>query len=145
MNLDEQTIKKWNELEFYYENDKDLKQWRFLGSKSGLLNLPTLIKAFGDNPLNKEISEHTHIGPYNYLKIMTWHEPIITGSYLGGTLNDLMKLSDIIIDKLNPAKVGQIIKITDGYSPKSTFALLFIIMADDFIPSSIEFDLDPPS
>jgi hypothetical protein len=140
MNLDEQTIKEWNELRFYYENDKDLKQWRFLGSKAGLLNLPTLIKAYADNLLNEEISEHTHIGPYSYLKIMTWQEPIITDSYIGGTLNNLLELSNIIVDKLNTVKVGQTFKIMDAYSEKSTFTLLFIIMADDFIPSSIEFN-----
>ncbi len=71
---------------------------------------------------------------------MTWQEPTITENYIGGTLNDLLKLSDIITHKLNAAKVGQTFKIMDEYSKKSTSALLFIIMADDFVPSSIEFN-----
>jgi hypothetical protein len=140
MNLDKQTIKEWDDLRFYYEYDKELKQWRFLGDKEGLLNLPALIKSYAYSLLNKEVSEHTHIGPYSYLKIMTWQEPTITENYIGGTLNDLLKLSDIITHKLNAAKVGQTFKIMDEYSKKSTSALLFIIMADDFVPSSIEFN-----
>jgi hypothetical protein len=141
MNFDEQTVKEWNQLGFYYEYDKDLKQWRFLGSKIGLLNLSIFIKSYAANLLNKEVSEHTHIGPYSYLKIMTWQEPTITDNYIGGTLNDLLKLGDIITEKVSAAKAGQVFKIKDEYSQKSTSTLLFMVMADDFAPSSIEFDL----
>ncbi len=137
---DEQTKDEWNLLGFYYERHHYLKQWRFWGSKKGLRKLSEEIRLYTLNPSNEEISEHTHLGPYNYLKIMTWNEPMITDNYIGGTLQNLSDLSSMIKSKIDSAKVGQIIKISTEYSPKSTAVLLFMIMSDDFIPSSIEFN-----
>ena len=139
MDWDKQTIDEWNELGFYYEYDDGFRQWRFFGSKAGLHRLPELINAFGCNPANEGISEHKHLGPYNYLKIMSWHEPIITDKHVAGSLKDLLTLSKLLDNKINAANVGQVLKISSEYSTKSSATLLFIIMSDGFIPSSIEF------
>jgi hypothetical protein len=140
MDWDKQTVDEWNLLGFYYEYDDSLKQWRFFGSKNGLYKLSSLIKAYADESSNEDISEHKHIGPYNYLKIMTWDEPTVTDKYIAGSLPDLLQLSEIINDKVNSVSVGQAVKILAEYSLNSTATLLFIIMSDDFIPSSIEFN-----
>jgi hypothetical protein len=139
MDWDKQTIDEWNLLGFYYEYDESLKQWRFFGSKHGLYKLSALIKDYAGESSNEDISEHKHIGPYNYLKIMTWNEPIVTDKYIAGSLQELLGLSTIMDDKISSVKIGQIVKILAEYSSKSTATLLFIIMSDDFIPSSIEF------
>jgi hypothetical protein len=140
MNWDENTIREWNQLGFYYEYDKDIKQWRFLGSKVGLERFAVSIKSFSEDIVNSNISEHVHYGPYNYLKVMTWGEPCVTQDYIGGTQNDLLKLSHILTDKLALYSIGQAFVIKEEYSMTSTSSLLFIIMSDDFTPSFIEFN-----
>lgn len=70
---------------------------------------------------------------------MTWHEPIITSEYLGGSLNDLLALSQILANKINSSGIGEIVKVSTEYSIKDTAKLVLIIMAESFIPSSIEF------
>ena len=137
--MDKQTANEWDLLGFYYEYEQDLKQWRFLGSKEGLLILTKIITAYGSKLSNQGLSEHIHIGPYSYLKIMTWNEAIVTDNYIGGTIDDLMRLSKLIIGHLSSAFVGSVFKILSEYSEKSSVSLLFIIMADSFRPSSIEF------
>jgi hypothetical protein len=140
MNWDKQIFDEWNLLGFYYEYDENLKQWRFFGSKQGLYKLSALIKTYTNESANENISDHRHIGPYNYLKIMTWNEPIVTDKYIAGSLQDLLEFSTMLYAKINLASAGQIVKISAEYSSKSTTTLLFIIMSDDFLPSSIEFN-----
>ena len=139
MDWDRQTIKEWDELGFYYEYDKNLKQWRFFGSKNGLNNFVKLIEKYTEEPSNNGNSEHIHIGPYNYLKIMTWNETLISENSIAGTLKDLIRLKNIILDKLVVVKVGQIFKIGNEYSINDTPYMLFVVMKDEFLPSTIEF------
>ena len=69
MIVDNQTKIEWNELGFYYEFDNAFNQWRFFGSKHGLEKLSERIYEYAQKPGNLGISEHMHIGPYNYLKV----------------------------------------------------------------------------
>ena len=57
---------------------KVLNNGGFGEAKKGLRKLSEEIKLYTLNPSNEGISEHIHLGPYNYLKIMTWNEPMIT-------------------------------------------------------------------
>lgn len=136
---DKQSIDEWNGLGFYYEYHDYLKQWRIYGSKSGLRRLPEILISYSNDPANNEISEHAHLGPYNYLKILTWNEPVITEKYIGGSLSDLVVLSEIISHKIESTSVGQIFKVSNEYSGKNTASIVFLVMADGFKPSSIEF------
>ena len=139
MTLDTQTAEEWNQLGFYYEYDNELKQWRFIGSKIGLSQLINIIVDYTDNKSNNGLSEHIHLGPYSYLKIMTWNEPIIADTYIGGSLKDLKRLSSLIDSKLELTEVGSVFKISDDYAAKNTATLIFFVMNTQFKPSSIEF------
>ena len=139
MNWDKQIINEWNELKFYYEFDSDFKQWRLFGSKMGFNNLIEIIRDYTNDPDNEPISEHIHLGPYEYLKIMSWNEPKISRDYIAGSFKDLLKLCDIIEAKLKIHNVGDIFKISDEYSLGNLATLVFFIMSDKFIPASIAF------
>jgi hypothetical protein len=140
MNWDEQTIKEWDELGFYYEYDYSFKQWRIFSSKFGVQKFCEILKSYANDLRNEPVSEHTHLGPYDYLKIMTWHEPLISKQFIGGSLKDLMILSELITKKLLLTNVGEIMVIYKEYSQLSTSPIVFIIMSDNFRPSSIEFN-----
>ena len=139
MDWDLQTIDDWRQLGYYYEYDKDFKQWRLYGSKDGLRSFVNQIDYYVNDPANTGISEHMHLGPYNYLKILTWHNAVISEKYIGGTLSELKMLKVLIDEKLTRYQAGEIFKIGSDYSPDSSVSMLFIIMADNFDPSIIEF------
>jgi hypothetical protein len=139
MDLDLKTINEWKQLGYYYEYDKDFKQWRLYGSKDGLRSLVNQLDYYINNHANNSISEHIHLGPYNYLKILTWHNAVITEKHIGGTLSELKMFKELVDKKLLRSKVGEIFKIGSDYSPDTSVTILFIIMTDNFDPSFIEF------
>lgn len=141
MDWDLKYAQEWRKLGFYYEYDDGSKQWRLYGSKIGLTDLVTQLEIYLSKPKNNAISEHMHLGPYNYLKIMTWTDRVISGKWIAGTIADLKELSEIINAKLTFAKTGDIFKIGSDYVPNSEATMLFFIMADNFDPASIEFSL----
>jgi len=137
--FDLQIIREWRELGYYYEFNEGLKQWRFYGSKTGLQNIINQLNAYGNNPANNFISEHIHLGPYNYLKIMTWHKADIAKEWIAGTISDLNDLKNLITQKLSTSEIGDVFIIGKNYASDTVNTLLFIIMADNFDPASIEF------
>ena len=139
MDWDKQTLDEWDSLGYYYEYHEYLKQWRLHGSKSGFRKFCNTLDSYTINPSNYAISEHIHIGPYNYLKIMTWSEPIISRQYIAGSIDDIKNLSKMILSSLEKAEIGSLFAISKMYSPNSAASLLFVVMNDSFKPSSIEF------
>jgi hypothetical protein len=140
MDWDKQGAHEWDNLGFYYEHDPQLHQWRLMGSKKQLLSFAGIIKSYASCVSNNEISEHMHLGPHNYLKIMTWSEPVISDNYIAGSLSDLNNLGILICANVENAVIGNVFKIDKDYSLKNTSSLLFFVLYDDFVPSSIEFD-----
>jgi hypothetical protein len=138
--IDEMIKQEWRDLRFYYELEEynDFKQWRFYGSKSGLLNFINLLEIYTANKANDKISEHDYYGPYHYLKIMTWDKPKITENYFAGTMEDLNNLAGIITSKLNAVGVGHTFVISKEYGESNTASARFFIMADDFDPVSMD-------
>lgn len=138
MNLDAHILQKWRQLGFYYDFDKrtEVNQWRFYGSKQGLRQFSSLVQKYMD--INKEKGEHEHYGPYGYLKIMTTEKPMITEDYIGGTLDDLKKLSLLISQLTDSNDIGTTFNIGKEYSEENTATIRFFIMADNFDPSCLD-------
>jgi hypothetical protein len=139
MNWDEKYTDEWNKLGFYYEYEDYIKQWRIFGSKTGIQKFCEILESYATDVDNLPVSEHIHLGPHSYLKIMTWHERLISENAIAGTLDDLLVLSKMIREKLNTYGAGEVMKVFKEYAEASTSSLLFIIMPDNFRPSSIEF------
>jgi len=138
MNCDEQTIREWRELGFYYQRDESIKQWWLMGSKSGLSKFLDYLQHYSNNTSLRSISEHIHLGPHNYLEIMTWHKPLISNHAIAGNLADIARLKTIISNKLLGANAGEIFEIGSDYAPDSEYTIKFFVMADSFDPGSIE-------
>lgn len=144
---DEQKLKfdlqfkaEWKELGFYYDFEKttDKPEWRFFGSKEGLTNIIGILDKYVTNPANNSISEHEHYGPHIYLKIMTWTSPTITDSYIAGTIEDLTILKSIIAEQLSKAAIGDTFYLGNYYGIDNTADAKFIVMKNDFDPSSMD-------
>lgn len=128
----------WQDLGFFYDQDIIKQCWRFTGSKKGLENFCTTLFKYSQNPHFKTIGSHDHYGPHWYLKIVTWHEPIIEENAIGGTVEDIFRLGQIIKNNISMYKKGDIFYVGEEYSQKFIWYLSFDIRHEDFDPSSID-------
>jgi hypothetical protein len=137
--INELTKEEWRELGFFYDQDHAARCWRLVGSRSGLLNFATLLDDYVADERNETLSEHDHFGPYWYLKIVTWSEPLITEDDVRGTLVDLKGLSALTKKRLENVSPGDVFEIDKEYSEKNEFKLRFEVRDEVFDPA----DEDP--
>ena len=137
--FDRQTIAEWKSLGYYYLLDENLKQWWIMGSRVGLSKFLEDIFKYSNDSSNEKISEHIHLGPHQYLKIMTLHRPIIDEQCIGGSLTDLKQFKTIIQQKLSAASIGEVFDVGQEYDSGGNYLIKFFVMGDNFDPSSIEF------
>jgi hypothetical protein len=110
-----------------------------MGSKSSLSDFLRGLLNYAGGKSNEGISEHIHLGPYQYLKIMTWHHPLINRDCIGGSPDDLKRLKIIIEQKLSIASAGEVFSVGKEYAAEGDYSIKFFVMADNFVPSQIEF------
>lgn len=132
--IDGLMMEDWRELGFFYDHDKDARCWRLIGSRSGLLRFCAILNEYVANERKASLSEHEHYGPYWYLKIVTWDEPVIAERSIRGTFEDLQRLSELAKHKLENAKPGDVFEIDKEYSPNNEFKLRFEVREDGFDP-----------
>jgi len=139
-NWDKHAIKEWRGLGFWYDMlDKgDRGEWIFHGSKTGFNNFVKSLNAYVNDPRNKELSEHEHYGPYSYLKVMTWDKPVIAKDYFAGTLPDIERLADLISQKLENSKEGDVFTVDKEYGVENSASATFFIEAEGFDPISLD-------
>jgi hypothetical protein len=133
----ELTRREWRELGFYYERDDPNQTWVFIGSRAGLLQFSQLLLEYVANPRHAAISEHDHYGPYWYLKVATWHQPIIDED-IRGPLEDLRRLAELVRARLEGAEPGAQIAIREEFAPDSLYSLVFNVREDGFDPASAD-------
>ncbi len=132
---------EWRELGFYYEIDDAAPQWRFVGSRNGLLRFTELIRCYAANPGNAVIYEHVHYGPYMYLKLMTWPKAGVSERAIAGTLSDFARLADLITRHLQEACEGAAFLIGTEYAPDAALAMRFEVREPGFDPASVDPEL----
>ena len=141
VDIDQMMIDEWRELKFYYDFDErpSVNQWRFYGSKQGLLNFVKLMDTYVNNHNNDKLFEHEHYGPYMYLKIITLEdESVINDNAIGGTINDLKNLKDLIAFKIGTSFPGQTFTIDKEFGINNTATAKFFVMADNFDSISMD-------
>jgi hypothetical protein len=136
--FDELDKAEWLKLGFFYSYNEEMSRWEFYGDRSGLQNFYKELIAYVDSQKNFGFSEHIHLGPYQYLKIVTWGSPIIKKDGFYGSLEDLKKLADIFIMKLNATQVSDCFTISEDYSRDNEASLLVYLKEDGFDPSSLD-------
>ncbi|MDH7459696.1 hypothetical protein QEG73_00355 [Chitinophagaceae bacterium 26-R-25] len=143
ISIDQRIKDEWRELAFYYDLEKkeNKSEWSCYGSKHGLYNFVKLLENYTTEQTNDFLSEHDHYGPYNYLKVMTWHKAEITENYIAGTIADLKNLKNIIAGKLEKTRPGQSFTIDKEYGTDNTSTLTFFMMKDSFDPVSMDGNL----
>ena len=134
-NFDDSYRKGWDDLGFYYEHDDDLKRWTFVGDIQGLNRFSEILKGYTNELNNQGLSEHMHLGPQEYLKVITWNTPYIGNDGIYGSFDDLIRLADIFSTKLSK---GQDFVIDADYSKSNKAHLQVIIKENGFDPSTFD-------
>ena len=127
--------KEWRELGFYYEYDSILKRWTFVGSTIGLSRFPQILISYTLDQTNNGLSEHIHLGPQEYLKIVTWNIPFIGEDGIYGSFEDISRLAGIFKQKL---ETGQDFIIDEEYSKSNKSQIFVLIKEKGFDPSSLD-------
>jgi hypothetical protein len=135
---DEQIRQQWRKLGFYCELDDQKKIWTLTGSKAGLLYFPDLLLGYVNDPKNAVEHAQQHFGPYGSLEVMTYPVPGFDGNAIRGSLDDLMRLAELIQGKLFTAETGSSILIREDYAPDSPYSLMLDVRADGFDPASAD-------
>jgi hypothetical protein len=132
------TRKEWRELGFFYDRDDQAKEWRLVGSRSGLLRFRDLLLKYAGEPRNAKQSEHEHYGPYMYLKVMTWPDAGVDQNAIRGQLADLKRLADIVDGRLKTASPGSMLRVQREYVEDTDYLLVFDVKEEGFDPASAD-------
>jgi hypothetical protein len=138
IDIDDKLKAEWRTLQFYYELDETSKEWKIFGSKGGIENFASILRDYCKQNANQNISEHIHLGPYSYLKIMTWDKPLISVSFIAGRVVDLERIGSFIRKKIQNLNPGDKFSIDKEYSNENEAKITIEIMADDFDPVSMD-------
>jgi len=139
--VNDATRKAWRDLGFFYDRDDETKEWKLVGSRSGLLRFRTLLLLYVTNPRSAENSEHDHYGPYMYLKVMTASQPGIDRGAIHGSVQDLRRLADLIETKLKNTGAGSVLRIQEEFAVNYEYSLLLDVRDEDFDPASADPEL----
>lgn len=136
--FDEIDRNEWINLGFYYSYSKALRRWEFTGDKTGLRNFYQKLLAYANSPANYQLSEHIHLGPYAFLKIVTWDRPVINKDGFYGGLDDLKRLANIFVTKLDSTTENKSFTIDKDYSEKNEASLMVNVKEEGFDPSALD-------
>lgn len=138
--MDNQIFEEWRELGFYYDLDErgTVPQWRFFGSTAGFQAFSTLLRKYSDDPVNINLSEHEHYGPYFYLKVITSDQERVTAVMFEVTIPGAKQLAEIISSKTLSYVPGQTFSIDEEFGSNNTASTLFFLMHESFDPASLD-------
>ena len=132
------TREDWRELGFFYSRDDEAREWRLVGSRSGLLRFRDLLLAYVDDPSNALHSEHEHYGPYMYLEVMTWPSAGFDEHAIRGTLEDLARLAALVDSKLSTVSPDSTVHIGTEFAENSPYTLVLDVRDEGFDPSAAD-------
>lgn len=115
------------------------REWKFIGALKGLSNFCKIIDDYTKTPSHIGLSEHIHIGPQEYLKIVTWNIPLINNDGVYGSFDQLNELSNIFKNKLSK---GKDFIIDQDYSRFNEAHIFVQIKEESFDPASLDNSID---
>ena len=114
------------------------KEWRIVGSVTGLRKFAAEIRAYASNPANDRLSEYIQLGPAMNLEIGTSHQTEITEQWIGGPLVDLLRLATFIERSAQANVVGKCVALRSNFSPMAPYELILDVRDDAFDPASAD-------
>jgi hypothetical protein len=134
----EATRRAWRELGFFCGKNDAAKEWRIIGSVTGLRKFAAEIRKYASTPANDRLSEYTQLGPAMNLEVGTSHQTEITEQWIGGALVDLLRLATLIERSAQDNVVGKCIALRANFSPMAPYELILDVRDDGFDHASAD-------
>jgi hypothetical protein len=128
---------RWRELGFWYDFTPS-QGWTIRGSATGLDRFAAVLEEYAAEPKNAHISEHTHLGPHMYLKLVTWASAEVNHDGIYGSLADMQRLAALVRQHANQCKVGRSFEVSKTYSDSSSARLTIHLEDDIFDPATFD-------
>jgi len=137
--MQDEARREWQQLGFYFDYDESLRRWLVVGSLSGLQKFCKILIDYANKSKHVPLSEHEHYGPYQDLKLVTWHSPEIRRDGIYGRLADFVRLATIVEDALRSGataiEVGQLyVEAGEGADDE----LEICVAPPDFVPEAAD-------
>lgn len=130
------TGEDWHALGFYHEPDAAHREWRFIGSPSGLRTLVRMLRSQADKAERAANPAPLAIGPYDDFQIRVWERPGIDDESIHGPAEALLRLGELIDERLESANVDDEFRIRDEFARDAEYGLHFIVRSEDYDPAS---------
>ncbi|HEX9155239.1 MAG TPA: hypothetical protein VF819_06710 [Nitrospira sp.] len=134
----ETTRRVWRELGFFCGRDKVAKEWRIVGSVTGLRKFASEIRKYASNPAHDRLSEYMHLGPAMNLEICTSHQSEITDQWIGAPVMAFHHLAALVDRSVQANMVGKRIALRANFSPMAPYELILDVREDAFDPASAD-------
>jgi hypothetical protein len=132
-----QTIAEWNDLGFWYDRTPE-SGWVIRGARTGLEKFAALLEQYATASRNIKLSEHDHFGPYMYLKVVTWSSSEINQDGIYGTLQDLVRLANLVRERVGSCTPGDSFALAQAFSAASSTELTLVCESESFNPGAYD-------
>jgi hypothetical protein len=130
------TGEDWRALGFYHEPDAAHREWRFIGSPSGLRTLVRMLRSQADKADQNANPAPLAIGPFDDFQIRVWERPGIDDESIHGPPEALRRLSGLIDERLATTNPDDEFRIRDEFAGDAEYGLHFIVRSEDYDPAS---------
>ena len=134
--MKEEARREWRELGFYFTYEEAARRWLFMGSRSGLAKLCRILTNYSADPKHEQISEHEHLGPYQDLKLVTWHAPEIREDGLYGRPSDFVRLAGALVEASRSGAGTRLLGSVFLQGKKAGSEIEVRVATDDFDPAA---------
>jgi hypothetical protein len=129
---------EWRALGFFCDRDEAAKEWRFIGSRAGLLRFAELLNGLVSDPSSTSTSS---FGPYVFFEARVSSRSEISSWYICGPRRALKRLAVMIEQRIADLEEGQATRIREEFAVKGDYALVLELRADGFDPASLDKNL----
>jgi len=140
--IDKLTISEWRGLGFFYERDDAQRTWRIRANRKGIAAFCGILRAYARDVDNEPVSQHEHLGPYGYLKLVTWPTPEIRLDGIYGGRPDFERLAAIVEKATQGLREPSSVVLNGEYAENNEARLEIVLENIDFDPARADPALD---
>ena len=137
------TGEDWRALGFYHEPDIAHREWRLVGSRSGLRTLARMLASQADKANAGGTPAALPIGPYEDFQIRIWERAGIDDESIHGPPDALHALSQLIDERLAVTQPDDEFRIRDEFGRDVEYGLVFVVKHEEFDPASLMPAVEP--
>ncbi len=126
----------WRELGFWYDCEMSEKRWIFRADRKGIAAFAAEVRRFAMSP-EAELGEHTHLGPFSNLRLISAEKREVTWRGIAGRKEDFEELATELERRAQIAAKGPQDLGESGTSGDS-YRLVLVVEEEGFDPGAAD-------